>query len=138
VISRSTLAELIQDSTPGDQLNTALEQVVPKPDNILLFDCRFDYEFNGGHINGALMVNEPPEFAENLLSKGNDRIFFSQNAIDEMKRDQKLNSENLEKLIRIAEADPCVLEEDPTLVFYCEFSSSRAPRLYQYWRELDR
>jgi rhodanese-related sulfurtransferase len=76
--------------------------------NVLVLDCRFDYEFRGGHINGALMVNEPPEFAENLLAIGNDKIFFSQNAIDEMQRDGKLNSENVDKLIRIASEDPVV------------------------------
>lgn len=140
MLSSQDLAQLVQDSLPlvDDQLATVRKSAELPNENILLFDCRFDYEFQGGHINGAISMNEPPEFAHTLLSTGNDKIFFSQNAINEIKKDQKLNMENLEKLVKIADADPVVLQQDPILVFYCEFSSSRAPRLYQYWRELDR
>jgi len=29
--------------------------------NKLIIDCRFDYEYNGGHIEGAINLNTPEQ-----------------------------------------------------------------------------
>lgn len=51
-IDANTLAKLIQtDSHP-----------------YILIDCRFDYEFNAGHIKGAKNIMTPKELVEELLS----------------------------------------------------------------------
>ena len=31
-------------------------------DNLFILDCRYEYEFNGGHIKGALHIDSPDEF----------------------------------------------------------------------------
>eukprot|EP00897_Mesotaenium_endlicherianum_P003068 jgi/Mesen1/278/ME1152409C09492 len=68
---------------------------------VIVLDCRFAYEFEGGHIKGAVPVTNPQEiqaFYELYESEGKDMV----------------------------------------VVFYCEFSSQRAPKLYRFMRNLDR
>ena len=37
-------------------------------DKIHIVDCRFEYEFEGGHIDGAINRNDKEEFASELLN----------------------------------------------------------------------
>ncbi|XP_036607660.1 M-phase inducer phosphatase 2 [Trichosurus vulpecula] len=70
----------------------------------VILDCRYPYEFEGGHIKGA--VNLPLEQdAENFLL-----------------------------------LDPILPSEDKRiiLIFHCEFSSERGPRMCRFIRERDR
>ncbi|ESO10746.1 hypothetical protein HELRODRAFT_122766, partial [Helobdella robusta] len=71
-----------------------------------IIDCRYPYEYNGGHIIGA----------KNFYTK--DSIFneFISSNIN-------LSSTNKEKNI---------------LIFYCEFSSERGPKMCRYLRNEDR
>jgi len=64
-----------------------------------IIDCRFDYEFDGGHIQDAINIKTEEEVESTLLREPSEEIM---------------------------------------LVFHCEFSSHRAPRLYQYLRKKDR
>lgn len=48
-------------------------------DNILVIDCRFEYEYEGGHINGACNYNDKEYLAEKLFSeepKPNTALIF--------------------------------------------------------------
>lgn len=69
-------------------------------ESFLIVDCRFPYEYEGGHIKGAINIYEPDAI----------RTFFSR--LD--------------------------LSENTALVFHCEFSSERAPRMFRALRRLDR
>jgi len=72
-------------------------------DRIIVIDARFDYEYNGGHVRGAVNCATPEALHELLQAnppeEGGARI--------------------------------CI-------VFHCEFSSQRAPRLYRLLRQWDR
>lgn len=70
-------------------------------EKMFIIDCRYPYEYEGGHIPSAINVN-CPEVIEKLL-------------MEEPKR----NTSTL-------------------IVFHCEFSSERAPRMALHVRNLDR
>ncbi|XP_043920012.1 M-phase inducer phosphatase 2 isoform X2 [Protopterus annectens] len=74
-------------------------------DHCGIIDCRYPYEFEGGHIKGALNLHLEEE-AENCL---------------------------LKQPIISSEAGKRVI-----LVFHCEFSSERGPRMCKFVREQDR
>eukprot|EP01105_Mastigella_eilhardi_P020422 TRINITY_DN4864_c0_g1_i1.p2 TRINITY_DN4864_c0_g1~~TRINITY_DN4864_c0_g1_i1.p2 ORF type:complete len:163 (+),score=48.02 TRINITY_DN4864_c0_g1_i1:276-764(+) len=75
---------------------------------VLVVDCRFPFEYEGGHVRGAV----------NLFTEAHvrDYFFFGGAA----------------SVARVA-AGPYL-----TVVLYCEFSSHRAPKCAQYLRSLDR
>jgi rhodanese-related sulfurtransferase len=47
-------------------------QGIPMP-NIIIIDCRFPYEFQGGHIDGAVNVSSQEQMQE-LLFGSKDKI----------------------------------------------------------------
>lgn len=69
-------------------------------DRLLVIDCRYPYEYEGGQIPTAININDP-ELIEDLL--------FQENS-----------------------------EPNTVIVFHCEFSSERAPRMALHARNLDR
>lgn len=60
------------DSLPRIDKSTLLELMNGKFndqfDNILIIDCRFEYEYEGGHITGALNYNDKERLAGELFS----------------------------------------------------------------------
>lgn len=70
-------------------------------DRHVVIDCRFEYEYSGGHIDGAININ---------------------------------NKERLEEAL-IASASP---SERVLLIFHCEYSAHRGPRMAMHLRSLDR
>nr|XP_020039077.1 M-phase inducer phosphatase 1 isoform X2 [Castor canadensis] len=70
----------------------------------VIIDCRYPYEYEGGHIKGAVNLHMEEEVEEFLLKK------------------------------------PIVSTDDKRVivVFHCEFSSERGPRMCRYVRERDR
>lgn len=70
---------------------------------IMIIDCRYPYEYDGGHIIEA----------ENLYTKE----LIQNRFIDEVSND---------------------LSKDTILIFHCEFSSERGPKMYRFLREQDR
>ncbi|XP_064601137.1 M-phase inducer phosphatase-like [Liolophura sinensis] len=71
----------------------------------LIIDCRYPFEYNGGHIQGAVNCFTKDSIMENLLKS-------------------PMNSTNSEKRT--------------ILIFHCEFSSERAPKLSRFLRSMDR
>lgn len=79
-----------------------------------VIDCRYPYEFEGGHIRGAL----------NLFSKRRieDELMECKTTLNDpnMADSQKVNKGR------------------EILIFHCEFSSHRGPSLCRYLRDIDR
>ncbi|KAI6045442.1 hypothetical protein EDC04DRAFT_3054445 [Pisolithus marmoratus] len=74
-----------------------------------IIDCRFDYEYNGGHIPGAININTPQGVEEFLLRNSKPKPCVS--------------------------GDAC---KKTVLVFHCEFSAKRAPTFAKHLRSHDR
>ncbi|KAG0215810.1 cell division cycle- protein [Mortierella sp. GBA30] len=70
-------------------------------DLLHIIDCRFPYEFEGGHIKSAVNVNTTDELEELLLQ-------------------------------------PAITDKRVLLIFHCEFSSERGPRMARHLRNQDR
>ena len=70
--------------------------------DFLVIDCRFDYEYNGGHIPGAININTTAGVEEFLLGQGVQKPTPTTSGVGIKK---------------------------PVLVFHCEFSCKRAPTL---------
>ncbi|XP_025020477.1 M-phase inducer phosphatase 3 [Python bivittatus] len=70
-----------------------------------IVDCRYPYEYHGGHIKGALNIHRQDDLSELFLRK------------------PLLQSSPQKRLI---------------LVFHCEYSSERGPKMCRYLREEDR
>ena len=68
-----------------------------------IIDCRFDYEYNGGHIPGALNINTTTAVEEFLLGA------------NALKPKPSISGDASGKTV---------------LIFHCEFSAKRAPTLY--------
>ncbi|KAF3906610.1 hypothetical protein ABW20_dc0108940 [Dactylellina cionopaga] len=76
-----------------------------KYDEMKIIDCRFEYEYDGGHIGGAVNINTLEDVENILLSMG-------------------------------MEVKP---EASKTLlIFHCEYSAHRAPRIANHLRARDR
>uniref|UniRef100_A0A060T479 M-phase inducer phosphatase n=1 Tax=Blastobotrys adeninivorans TaxID=409370 RepID=A0A060T479_BLAAD len=71
-------------------------------DRVLVIDCRFEYEYSGGHIDGAININSKDSLEQVLL-----------------KETPAPGSKTL-------------------LVFHCEYSAHRGPRMAMHLRSLDR
>ncbi|KAH3761833.1 M-phase inducer phosphatase 1 [Pelomyxa schiedti] len=95
-ISCSTLAEIIQ----GKYKHLF--------SGFLVVDCRFPYEYSGGHIKGSVSLH---------TTDGLDKFFFHGG---------------------INDLFPCVQEQNIAVIFHCEFSSQRAPSAFHVIRNKDR
>ena len=73
---------------------------------MLIIDSRFEYEYEGGHIKGAINLNQPETIED---------YFFK-------------DKEEIEKL----------MTSKTIIVFHCEFSQQRGPKMYRTLREIDR
>ncbi|PPQ99928.1 hypothetical protein CVT24_009563 [Panaeolus cyanescens] len=76
-----------------------------------IIDCRFDYEYNGGHIPGAVNINTTSQIEELLLGP------------------------SLTKPRPSVSGDS---QRKTVLVFHCEFSAKRAPTFAKHLRAKDR
>ncbi|XP_029901130.1 M-phase inducer phosphatase 2 [Myripristis murdjan] len=74
-------------------------------ERIIVIDCRYPYEFEGGHIKGAL----------NLHEEGQAEDFLLKTPITPSSPDKRI-----------------------LIIFHCEFSSERGPRMCRFVRERDR
>ncbi|KAJ7172642.1 hypothetical protein C8R46DRAFT_1162023 [Mycena filopes] len=94
-----------------ETLNTLLDGHYSEQADYHIIDCRFDYEFNGGHINGAVNLNQTGDVEEFLLRT------------------------SLKKPKPSVSGDPA---RKTILVFHCEFSAKRAPTFAKHLRARDR
>lgn len=97
-ISCDTMARLVR----GEFNNVA---------NYRIIDCRYPYEFEGGHIRGAQNLYTHEQILEEFLTH--------------QKTEMEQRKANADKLRNI-------------LIFHCEFSSERGPKLSRFLRSTDR
>uniref|UniRef100_A0A3Q0R8T0 M-phase inducer phosphatase n=1 Tax=Amphilophus citrinellus TaxID=61819 RepID=A0A3Q0R8T0_AMPCI len=74
-------------------------------EQVIVIDCRYPYEFEGGHIKGALNLHQEEQVEDFLLKKP------------------------------IVPSSP---DKRIVIIFHCEFSSERGPRMCRFVRERDR
>ncbi|XP_065151217.2 cell division cycle 25 homolog d isoform X2 [Paramisgurnus dabryanus] len=95
-------------------------------DDFLIIDCRYPYEYQGGHIKGAV----------NLYTE-----YQIQQAVAQALERAKLHPTGSFSWGH-QPSDSVAKEEGSSprklIVFHCEFSSERGPHLCQYLRRLDR
>lgn len=84
---------------------------------VLVLDCRYEYEYAGGHIRGAVSVTPP-----NVVERVHKLLF---------KKYPRLNERT---------SDTCMVKESSSLLIlvYCEFSSQRGPLMYSIIKAMDR
>ncbi|KAJ7219124.1 hypothetical protein GGX14DRAFT_355576 [Mycena pura] len=92
-------------------LNDLLDGHYSEQADYHIVDCRFDYEFNGGHVNGAVNLNQINDLEE----------FFLRSSLKKPK--PSVSGDPARKTI---------------LVFHCEFSVKRAPTFAKHLRAKDR
>ncbi|KAF8212405.1 hypothetical protein K438DRAFT_1806457 [Mycena galopus ATCC 62051] len=94
-----------------ETLNNLLDGHYSEQADYHIIDCRFDYEFNGGHIRGAVNLNQTGDLEE----------FFLRTSLKKPKPS--------------VSGDP---GRKTILVFHCEFSAKRAPTFAKHLRAKDR
>ncbi|WVN85742.1 uncharacterized protein L203_100893 [Cryptococcus depauperatus CBS 7841] len=85
-----------------------------------VLDCRFDYEYEGGHIEGAINVNSM-DALDKLLLSNSDGLHASGESLPVPSRSGQLPD-----------------GQSVVLVFHCEFSAKRAPTFAKHLRSRDR
>jgi M-phase inducer tyrosine phosphatase len=76
-----------------------------------VLDCRFDYEYAGGHIAGAINVKSM-EMLDDLLLSASTGVYANGDELPTPSRSGELGE-----------------GEQVVLIFHCEFSAKRAPTL---------
>ncbi|XP_031166014.1 M-phase inducer phosphatase 2 [Sander lucioperca] len=74
-------------------------------EQVIVMDCRYPYEFEGGHIKGALNLHQEDQVEDFLLK---------------------------------TPIVPSCPDKRVVIIFHCEFSSERGPRMCRFVRERDR
>uniref|UniRef100_X1YZN3 M-phase inducer phosphatase n=1 Tax=Capitella teleta TaxID=283909 RepID=X1YZN3_CAPTE len=97
----------LQGISPETVSNLLQGQYSAKIGKFTIVDCRYPYEYQGGHIQGA----------ENIYTKTDIKHRF-------MTSNEFLKSDDSDKR--------------NVIIFHCEFSSERGPRMCRYLREIDR
>lgn len=101
----------------------------------LIIDCRFEYEYKGGHIRDAINIIKPDDLDEVLIK--NRHLLCKEESLQCIKQDWK-------QALQQSRLRPGWMLEDqskfepPILVFHCEFSQKRGPRALRALRNLDR
>jgi len=101
----------------------------------LVIDCRFPYEYKGGHIKGAVNITSPEELEDLLVN--NRHLLCKEDTLELIKQDWAgtIAKYNMRPMFNMQ--DPLALTP-PILIFHCEFSQKRGPRALRALRNLDR
>lgn len=89
--------------------------------NYHIIDCRFDYEFAGGHIDGAVNIRNENDIAAYLLTPG-----------------QGISANGSALPAPSTSSGPSPSGGKTVLVFHCEFSKKRGPEMAKKFRTADR
>ncbi|XP_062379058.1 M-phase inducer phosphatase 2 [Sardina pilchardus] len=91
--------------TPDDMVAALDGKFNELVERVIVIDCRYPYEFEGGHIKGALNLHQ---------------------------------EEQIEDFLMKTPVVPTCQGKRVVIVFHCEFSSERGPRMARFVRERDR
>ena len=91
-------------------------------DEKYVIDCRFPYEFEGGHIQSALNINTMAQLDSIFFPSSSSPLRIPKNGISE------IGLQN----------SPGTALKRTIIVLHCEFSSHRAPRMALHLRKQDR
>uniref|UniRef100_H3CYX9 M-phase inducer phosphatase n=1 Tax=Tetraodon nigroviridis TaxID=99883 RepID=H3CYX9_TETNG len=91
--------------TSETMVAAVLERFHHLVERIIIIDCRYPYEFEGGHIKGALNLHQEDHVEDFLLR---------------------------------SPIIPSCSDKRVVIIFHCEFSSERGPRMCRFVRERDR
>ncbi|XP_048051973.1 cell division cycle 25 homolog d isoform X1 [Megalobrama amblycephala] len=121
-VSAQTVASLIRG------------QFGPAVEDFLIVDCRYPYEYQGGHIKGAvnLYTESQIQQAVHQASAGALPLCAAGNGFSRRLR-SRWAARPSDSLPEEEVSSPRKL-----IVFHCEFSSERGPHLCRYLRRLDR
>lgn len=108
-ISCDVVAQIIQGHGPAHLYS-----------RVVIFDCRFPFEFEGGHLPGAINITGDDDIAAVKWLFG---------------ADEATTKPELPQLL--AKLD-LFTRPDVLLIFHCEFSQQRGPRLCRMLRDVDR
>ena len=113
-ISPETLFQVVLGTVPQQQPNNALfSNATNNADTqYVIIDCRYPYEYDGGHIAGALNLYTKDQVNDFLKEYHNNYPVTNGN-----KKNQHPNT---------------------VLIFHCEFSSERGPKMARFLRSQDR
>jgi rhodanese-related sulfurtransferase len=87
---------------------------------VVIFDCRFPFEFEGGHLPGAINITGDDDAAAVKWLFGADEATM------------------MPQLPQLLEKTNLFTRPDVLLIFHCEFSQQRGPRLCRLLRDVDR
>ncbi|XP_052866735.1 M-phase inducer phosphatase-like [Anopheles cruzii] len=87
-----------------------------------IIDCRYPYEFEGGHIRGAKNLYTHEQIIEELIKSKTERPTIDEPSEQNGQQQQDSSSVTRRNII----------------VFHCEFSSERGPKLSRFLRNHDR
>ena len=102
----------------------------------LIIDCRYGYEYQGGHIKGALNINKPSLI--DFLFKNSKAHMFNKSFLKHLKSfsSTQIDANQLNTLVR---NHPNPIQDCfPVVIFHCEYSSKRAPNMWSHLRSIDR
>ena len=94
----------------------------------LIIDCRFGFEYKGGHFKSAINITDP-DHLEELLFRGHTVSDIDSHVLSLR---SKFNADG--ELLKYAFSNPKSL----IIIFHCEYSQKRGPRMYRHLRHLDR
>lgn len=104
--------------TPSTLVEVLKGQYQGQTDGYQIIDCRFGYEYDGGHISGAI----------NLSTMERVKRYFL----------QPDNGQKLPRRSQSGKADETGEGKKKVLIFHCEFSCKRAPSMALALRQADR
>eukprot|EP01017_Pseudomicrothorax_dubius_P034746 TRINITY_DN4795_c0_g2_i2.p1 TRINITY_DN4795_c0_g2~~TRINITY_DN4795_c0_g2_i2.p1 ORF type:complete len:222 (+),score=20.91 TRINITY_DN4795_c0_g2_i2:86-751(+) len=92
--------------------------------NILIIDCRFPYEYDAGHIKGAVNIYLPTQLQTLLFELG--ELLCMDNFIKFLKEHGGVPSmSHIEAHLQNLSDS----KSEPIIILHCEFSQSRSPKL---------
>ncbi|KAI2668099.1 M-phase inducer phosphatase 1-B [Labeo rohita] len=110
-------------------------QFGPAVEDFLIVDCRYPYEYQGGHIKGAVNLYTESQIlqAVHQASAGAEFSPYAAGNASSWRMRGRRATRPSDSLPEEEGSSPRKL-----IIFHCEFSSERGPHLCQYLRRMDR
>ncbi len=115
-------------------------------DRWIIIDARYDYEYSGGHITGAINVNSRLKLADFYKTSTDEAIAAAAvAAVTAAVGEAKIAADN-ESAAAASSPNADGAPTPPTggvspriaVIFHCEFSQNRGPKSCAFFRQLDR